>query len=107
MQNVRVTIVEPIQNPDGTVTMITKNPIVPEMAIPNFQRVFGQFYKGAIPVDENGNPVQVEIASKRSPKEIALNAMKQRAKDLKIKGWQLMGEDKLLEAIQKASLKSN
>ena len=104
MNRVMITIEEPIMGDDGITKIIRKTPIVPEMAIPNYQRIFGSNYKGAVIVDDEGVPIKDRKPS-ASPREAAFNAMKERAKTLKIKGYQVMNEDTLLKAIQAAANK--
>ena len=102
MQNVIVTIEEQVMD-NGTTRTITKNVKTTQAAIANFQRIYGTDYKGAVMLDDNGNPIEGEAKSISSPKERAFAAMKERAKQMKIKGYQNMKEDTLLNAIQEAA----
>lgn len=100
MSNVRISIEVP--SPSGGTRII--NNILPASAIEPTQRIFGQSIKQIVPVDDNGNEVNT-IVPKQSREDIAMEAMKARAKALKIPGYQSMKADKLLKAIQEYSNK--
>lgn len=82
-----------------------KATVITREAIPSFQRVFGTQVSKIVPLDEQGNEISGQSAPSGTPKERALLAMKEKAKNLGIKGFALMKEDKLLKAIQEASNK--
>lgn len=75
--------------------------IHPQESLPNFQRIFGKDLIDYYLVDDKGNKIEGKVTN--DPAAKALEAIKERAQKLKIKGWHLMSEENLLKAIQKAS----
>ncbi len=78
-----------------------KNTVVNALALAQFQSVLKERLIDYWPCDQAGNRIKKAITT--NAKDKAIEAMKERAKSLKIKGYHLMGEEKLLEEIQKAS----
>lgn len=81
--------------------------IHPEESLRHFQQV----YKGDLIdyylVDDNGHRIDSVVPKQNiDPRAKAFEAMKEKAKKLGIKGYHLMGEDKLLKAIQDAHKKA-
>lgn len=99
MQNVMIEIASTEQLRGNSV-------IVPETTIPNMQRIYGNQIKSIYPVDSNGNKVQAALKTTIDPQKRANDALIIRAKELKIKGYQVMSFETLLKAVQAANLKS-
>lgn len=92
-----VEIEDPIESQKAGMK-ITRKTIVTDEAIPNLQRIYGQSILKMYACDEKGNKLQNAASPSGNP---ALIALRERAKGLKIKGYHLMSEEKLVEAIQK------
>lgn len=101
MNNVKITL----EFPDANGHLRTTTNILPQTAIEATQRIYGTAIKSIIPVDENGNEIKATI-TKQSREDIAVEAMKARAKALGIRGYQKMNASTLLKAIQEHSNKS-
>ncbi len=101
MANVKIFIKNKITDPNtGDTRTEVKATIINREAIPAFQRVFGVQVSKIVPVDDEGNEIAGKAAPVGTPKERALEAMRQKGKDLGIKGWAIMKEDVLLKKIQ-------
>lgn len=80
--------------------------IHPEESLRHFQQVFKNDLIDYYFVDANGNKIDATPQVVIDPRQRAFDAMKDKAKKMGIKGYHLMGEDKLLKAIQEAHKKA-
>lgn len=102
MNNVKITL----EVPDANGVLRTVTNILPQTAIEATQRIYGTAIKSIMPVDESGNEIKATINTRQSREDIAMEAMKARAKALGIRGYQKMSSSTLLKAIQEHSNKS-
>lgn len=79
--------------------------IHPQESLQSFQRVYKNELIDYYLVDEKGNRLEGKV-EKPDPKKKAFEAMLGMAKQMKIKGYHLMSEEKLLKAIQEAHKKA-
>lgn len=78
----------------------------PMEALPSFQRIWKDELVEYYACNEKGERIEQKVKVFVSKQEKAFDALKEKAQKLKIKGYQKMGFDTLLKAVQEASNKA-